>query len=150
METSHIKKVTLEIRGMHCASCEVLVEQKFKKAAGIKKVRVDHAAGKADLECSGEPNIAELNDMVKEYGYTVSVWERKNDGIRGSVSTNAPVDYLQMAYMFLVIVSLYYLLKRFDFLPSFFISERMSYGLIFLIGIFAAVSSCIAVVGGLL
>jgi sulfite exporter TauE/SafE len=41
-------------------------------------------------------------------------------------------------------------LKRFDFLPSFFISERMSYGLIFLIGIFAAVSSCIAVVGGLL
>jgi len=29
-----LKKVKLKIQGMHCASCEILIERKFKKIAG--------------------------------------------------------------------------------------------------------------------
>ena len=49
-----------------------------------------------------------------------------------------------------MIVAAYYLLRQYDLVPTLAISEQMSYGVVFLIGLFAAVSTCIAVVGGLL
>lgn len=151
MNNQHLKKIKLKIHGMHCASCEVLIERKFRKVAGVKKVRVNHANGKADLLCLGEPNIRQLNNLVRDNGYHVSLWDDRNNSALNAVAhKNTITDYLQIGWIFLVIVSLYYILKQFDFLPTFSISENMSYGLIFLIGLFAAVSSCLAVVGGLL
>src|SRR3989344_675125 len=115
------KKVKLKIHGMHCASCEVLIERKFKKVSGVEKVYVNHASGKADLLCSREPDIRELNRLVERDGYTVSLWhDRNNTTVRAAIHKNTADDYIQMGGIFLMI------------------------------GLFAAVSSCIAVVGGLL
>lgn len=151
MKNSQLKKIKLRVHGMHCASCEVLIEQKFKKISGIEKVRISHATGKAEIICSREPSIRQLNDLVSKEGYYVSSWQDRNESIPSTISQkNTPLDYLQMGWIFLVIVSLYFILKQFDFLPSISITENMNYGLIFLIGLVAAVSSCIAVVGGLL
>ena len=151
MENQKLKKVKLKIHGMHCASCEVLIERKFKNVAGIEKVRINHASGNAELLCSQEPNIRELNNLVSKDGYYISSWEDRNNSASNTITQkNTIIDYLQMGWMFLIIVILYYVLKQFNFLPSISISQHMSYGLIFLIGLFAAVSSCIAVVGGLL
>ena len=150
MDNAHSKKVELKIYGMHCASCEVLIEQKFKKIAGVEKVSVNHANGKAQLLCSREPNLAELNNLVKADGYRVSFWHDRHQQIQLDRDKNTAKDYLQMGGIFLVIVSLYSILKQFDLVPSISISRHMSYGVIFLIGLFAAISTCIAVVGGLL
>ncbi|MEK7116882.1 MAG: sulfite exporter TauE/SafE family protein [Patescibacteria group bacterium] len=150
MENKQLKKVKLKIHGMHCASCEVLIERKFKNVAGIEKVHVNHTNGKADLLCSCEPNLRQLNNLVSESGYQVSSWDDRNSPAVVTRDKNTITDYLQIGWIFLVIVALYNILKQFDFLPSIFISGHMGYGLIFLIGLFAAVSSCIAVVGGLL
>lgn len=151
MEKSQFKKAKLKISGMHCASCEVLVERKFRKVAGIEKVHINHADGKAEIVYSKEPDLRELNELVRGDGYSVASWDDRGTGSVGiNESKNTVVDYLQMIWIGLVLISLYFILKRIDFLPSFSISEHMSYGVIFLIGLFAAVSSCIAVVGGLL
>lgn len=135
---------------MHCASCEVLIERKFKKIEGVGKVSVNHANGKADILCSKEPNIHELNNLVKPDGYHVSLWQDRHNVAQTVEHKNTWKDYLQMGGIFLVIVSGYYILKQFNLVPSIGISEHMSYGVIFLIGLFAAISTCIAVVGGLL
>lgn len=151
MKSQKLKKVRLKIHGMHCASCEVLIERKFKKVPGVEKVNINHASGNAELICSQEPNIKQLNNIVNEEGYYVSLWEDRNVSVPDNlVQKNKAVDYLQMGWIFLVIVSIYIILKQFDFLPSISISGNMSYGVIFVIGLVAAVSSCIAVVGGLL
>lgn len=151
MDNRQLKKIKLKIHGMHCASCEVLVERKLKKVAGIEKVHVSHANGKAEILCSCEPNIRQLNNLVREDGYHVSSWEdRDRDVTITDAHKNNITDYLQMGWIFLVIMALYNILKQFDFLPAFSLSQQMSYGLIFLIGLVAAVSSCLAVVGGLL
>ena len=151
MDKSKLKKVKLKIHGMHCASCEVLIERKFKNVVGIEKVRINHANGNAELLCSQEPNIRQLNNLVSKDGYYVSSWEDRNNSSPGTITQkNTIIDYLQMGWIFLIIVILYYVLKQFNFLPNISISQHMSYGLIFLIGLFAAMSSCIAVVGGLL
>ncbi len=150
MSYEQLKKVKLKIHGMHCASCEVLIERKFKKVSGVEKVYVSHHNGKAELYCSADPNIHELDGLVKLDGYRVSPWENHHQVVHPETHKNTWKDYFQIGGMFLVLVSLYYILRQFDLLPTIAISAQMSYGVVFLIGLFAAVSTCIAVVGGLL
>lgn len=145
-----LKKIELKIHGMHCASCEVLIERKFKKITGVERVNVSHHNGKAELLCSADPNIHELDGLVKSDGYRVTPWQNHHQATDPEIHKNTWKDYLQMGGIFLVIVSAYYILRQFDLVPTLAISEHMSYGVVFLIGLFAAVSTCIAVVGGLL
>ena len=59
--------------------------------------------------------------------------------------------YVKIGAVFLLVIAGYLLLQRFDFLPqSFGISENMSYGIVFVLGLLAAFSTCMAVTGGLL
>src|SRR5262245_24231755 len=68
-----------------------------------------------------------------------------------ATSPNTSRDYLEIGAAFLFIVAVLMTLGHFDLLPSQFgVSDTMSYGLIFVIGLVASVSSCIAVTGGLL
>lgn len=145
-----LKKIKLKIHGMHCASCEVIIERKFRHIAGVEKVHVSHHNGKAELFCSTDPNIHQLDSLVKGDGYRVSLWENHHQVVHPETHKNTWKDYFQMGGIFLVIVSTYYILRQFDLLPTIAISENMNYGVVFLIGLFAAVSTCIAVVGGLL
>ena len=64
---------------------------------------------------------------------------------------NTARDYVKIAAAFLIIIGVLFALGQFDLLPKQFgVSETMSYGLVFIIGLVASVSSCIAVTGGLL
>jgi uncharacterized protein len=137
-----MRKTKLKIEGMHCASCEVLIERRFKKIHGIKRVSVDHATGEAELWSSKEPDINKLQEAVQDQGYTVHNGEIPQH--------NSPRDYAQIGGIFLLFIAAYLLLKRFDLIPAISISQNMSYGLIFVIGLIAATSTCLAVTGGLL
>ena len=65
---------------------------------------------------------------------------------------NSPRDYVEIGAAFLIIVAILLALGQLDLLPKQFgvSSETTSYGLVFIIGLVASVSSCIAVTGGLL
>ena len=64
---------------------------------------------------------------------------------------NSPRDYVEIGAAFLIIVATLFALSHLDLLPKEFgVSDTMSYGLVFVIGLVASVSSCIAVTGGLL
>jgi len=64
---------------------------------------------------------------------------------------NSARDYLEIAAAFLIIIAILLALGQLDLLPrQFGVSETMGYGLVFVIGLVASVSSCIAVTGGLL
>lgn len=45
-----MKKITLQIEGMHCASCAINIEKSIKKLSGIKKVSVNYGMSKAYVE----------------------------------------------------------------------------------------------------
>lgn len=64
---------------------------------------------------------------------------------------NTGRDYLEIGGIFLILAALVFAFRHFDLLPrGFSVSDTMGYGLVFLIGLVASVSSCIAVTGGLL
>lgn len=64
---------------------------------------------------------------------------------------NTPHDYAEIGAAFVIIVGILFALGQFDLLPrQLGGSDTISYGLVFIIGLVASVSSCIAVTGGLL
>jgi len=146
-----MNKINLKIDGMHCASCEVLIERKFKNCPGVERVNVDHTTGKAEIQTSKELSIDELNRLVKEDGYTVSTLENKSSKNVKEDQIEIKKDHIEIGAAFLIIGALYLFLKQFELLPSSFgISNNMSYLFIFGLGLVAAFSTCLAVSGGLL
>jgi cytochrome c biogenesis protein CcdA len=64
---------------------------------------------------------------------------------------NSPRDYAEIGAAFAILLGTVLVLDRLDLLPQrLALSDQMSYGLVFAIGLVASVSSCMAVTGGLL
>jgi sulfite exporter TauE/SafE len=60
------------------------------------------------------------------------------------------IGYLRLGGAALVLAALFFLLSRIDLMPNdISFGENVSYGIVFLIGLLASVSTCIAVTGGL-
>lgn len=143
-----MQELKVKINGMHCASCEVLIEQRWKKLEGVHSVKVNYAKGEATLHCPDKdslPSLEALNEAVKTQGYQVS-WAE--DAQQPPLSKKK--EYLELGAIVLVLVGLYVVLKQFNLFPDLGISEGMGYGLVFLLGLVAATTTCMAVTGGLL
>ncbi len=152
MENKKTKKIQLKIHGMHCASCEVLIERKLKKIPGVEKVEVRHTTGRAELFSSRENlKLHELQDAIKDDGYSVTFCEDRHESPEAAKHQNTAEDYTQIGAMFLFVMALYLTLEQFNLIPAGLgLTDNMSYGFIFLIGLVAATSTCLAVSGGLL
>lgn len=143
------KTLQVKIHGMHCANCEVLIERRFKKIPGVRKVTARCSTGTAEIVYYGELDQNTLQSSIKDDGYTVSGWlEQKSS----PEHKNTGRDYLEIGTAFLILVGLYVILKQFGILPESFAvtNTTISFGLAFLIGLVASMSTCIAVTGGLL
>lgn len=137
------------IGGMTCASCELLLERKLKEIPGIKRVDLDYKSGLARITAHADklPSAERVTSVIKKAGYRVL------DQNAPTVSTLSldKRKWLEIGASLLIIFALYKLLQAFDIVslaPS--TSGVLSLGGIFLIGLVAGTSSCLAVTGGLL
>lgn len=148
----HDKKIELSIQGMHCASCELTIERKFREIPGVKHAKVSQTNGKATVYWEREPKIEEFQDSIAEDGYHVTPFaEKPMEACSLVCSKNSKRDYLEIGAILLIIFGLYLFFKQTDlFKFNLAVSQNMSYGFIFLIGLVAASSTCIAVTGGVL
>lgn len=139
-----VNTLRVQVGGMHCSTCEVLIERKLQNVPGVRSVTADCVRGTATIRHEGEPDIAALNQAVGDDGYTVQL--ASHDTAR-----NSRRDYVEIGAAFAVLLGAFLLARQFDLIPnSLGISENISYGPVFLIGLAASVSSCMAVTGGLL
>jgi len=130
---------------MHCAACEVAIERKFKALPGVSHVRVNRHQGTAEITAAPCPPLADLQAALEADGYEVAVWSAD---VRPSREPNG--RHMETAAIFLFLMALYLILRQFNILPNLGISDTMGYGLVFVIGLVAALSTCMAVSGGLL
>ena len=137
-----IKKVKIE--GMYCASCEVFIERRFKKIEGIGEVKISYHTGVAEIGCTKEPSIGELQEAIKETKYIILPIDAQ------ITRKNKFEDYFEVAAYFVILFGVYYFLRELNLLPAIGISDKTSLGLVFVIGLIASVSSCMALSGGLL
>lgn len=132
------------VDGMTCHSCEVIIERKWKKLDGVKYVEVHAASGKAKITYEGvAPSIAQLQNALGEGKYIVS--------LNGSSQKTTRPSFWQLIGLFALVLLLGKILSGFGLLKeSFAVGAGMGLGAIFVVGLVAASSSCIAVSGGLL
>ncbi len=139
-----IKITKICVEGMTCHSCEVIVERAWKKLEGVDRVEVQAATGKAKITHTGAaPSIAQLQNALGEGKYIVS--------INGTGHKTTKPSFFQLVGLFALVIILGKILSGLGlFDTSFSVGSGMSIGAIFVVGLVAASSSCIAVSGGLL
>lgn len=69
-----MKKVTLTIKGMHCASCVNVITRALKKTEGVLNANVNLSTEKAQVEYDEQKvNIQKLIDAIRKKGYDARV-----------------------------------------------------------------------------
>jgi len=64
-----MKKVKMEISGMHCASCASNVEKSLKKVSGVKTASVSLLLNRGIVEIEDHVREEELVNAIKRAGY---------------------------------------------------------------------------------
>jgi Cu2+-exporting ATPase/Cu+-exporting ATPase len=65
-----MEKKTLQVKGMHCASCALTIERALTKTDGVKSVTANYATEKASIEFDNtKTNIDSMNAEIKKFGY---------------------------------------------------------------------------------
>ncbi|MBU0472041.1 MAG: heavy metal translocating P-type ATPase [Nanoarchaeota archaeon] len=72
-------KITLNITGMHCASCSNIIEKTLNKTKGVNKANVNLATNKATVEFdNSKTNIDKLILTIKNKGYKANEEKEQN------------------------------------------------------------------------
>ncbi len=140
-----IKTYTFHISGTHCASCKILIEDILKEQEYIKRAEVNLKKETLEVATEDDRNPEELMQAlaskIKPNGYNLSTEKvaikNKTDDV---VWKAVPIGLL-----FLV---LFFILQKSGIL-NFGIGGETTPVTSFIIGLIASVSSCLAVVGGL-
>src|SRR4051812_19644107 len=64
-----MKTTTLQVRGMHCASCVAHLERSLGRVPGVSGVVVNLATGEARVQADGDVGGDRLRQAVEEAGY---------------------------------------------------------------------------------
>jgi len=149
------------ISGMHCASCEILIEKRLLKQSGVKAVDASIGNGTLRIEADGRmPKIKELNKWFKEDGYSFSETKEKKkrellfyirEGEKGIKMNKKLLEkkFKTLAKIVLVFFILY-LVEKTGVASYVNVTDNSSLGVFFVFGLVAGLSSCAALVGGIL
>lgn len=137
---------TIPIKGMHCRSCEILIEDELMSLNGVKKAIVSEKRGIAQIFYKGELEQATIEKAVCAAGYTIGIKEEK------PLFSKRMQDYVDLGFAFLIIVLLYMIGSTLGIFNLSLKGVGNNYGslpVVFLVGITAGISTCMALVGGL-
>ena len=159
-KTTNLKECVYYVDGMHCASCEVLIEKKIKKIEGVKEVDASLDKGKVVLRYEGEtPKAGQINQIFEENGYVFSSDKKgrekevplfKKEGKSLIINKNKAAKYTKVIGLTLLILVLFLLIENSKIGGLVSITSGSSVGSFFAFGLIAGISSCAALVGGLL
>lgn len=137
-----IKKSEFFVEGMHCAACELLIEKKLSKVEGVKKVDAKLNKGKVYIESEQDLNSEELSSLVEKEGYRITQNQSANNKI-----INKKEIFISLLIASFVI-GIFIALQKLG-IVNLVNSDEVTLPFVFMIGFVASLSSCMAVVGGL-
>lgn len=141
---SHIKEHTYFVKGMHCSSCELLIEKKLLKEKNIRSVEAKTGKGEVVVEYEKEAPKAEvLSGIFKDENYLFSNTPFK------SVPESESRDLVFITVAGLLLISVFIGLNRLGLSSLVSINSESSLPIIFVFGLLAGISSCAALVGGM-
>lgn len=140
-----IKTYTFHVIGMHCKSCVFMTENELQDLPQVEKAKT--SLEKQSVEVTGnfgertpEEIVKELSISLRAHGYSLSLEKPE-------IVSNKK-DFLFAAPIALGFITAFVLLQKAG-IVNLVNSSDVSYSTAFIIGIIASLSTCMAVVGGL-
>ncbi len=142
----NIETHSFHVVGMHCKSCVMLTESEISQHPSVSSVRANLADCTVDItgdfrDKERELLVRELGKLIEKHGYSLTLEKVANKDKWKDFKIAIPLS--------LVIVMAFYFLQKAG-LVNLVKTDSLNYGAAFFIGIIASLSSCMAVVGGLL
>lgn len=141
-----MKTYTFYVSGTHCKSCKILIEDILNEQIGIYNTVVDikneTISFETDLKNNKEELAQLLTKKINNNGYSLSVEKikevKKDEGV---IWQALPIG--------LILLVIFFMLQKSGVL-NFGIGGQTTPLISFLVGLVASVSSCLAIVGGLI
>ena len=141
-----MKIYVFHVNGMHCHACVLLIENELKNLPEISRVKA--SLKKFNVEITGnfgdktaDHIIKDLTEVLSPSGYTLSLEKSKHRAIWSDFKIALPIAA--------VFITFFIVLQKIG-LVNLVTTSNVSLGTAFLIGLIASVSTCMAVVGGLI
>jgi sulfite exporter TauE/SafE/copper chaperone CopZ len=140
-----MKTYIFHVSGTHCPSCKIFIEDTLNEQIGIEQTRVDLKNETVSLETTldeSQHKLAEiLTEKIRHNGYSLSVEKKAKEKKDGGVIWQAlPIG--------LALLAIFFIVQKSGVL-NFGLGGTVTPITSFIIGLVASVSSCLAVVGGL-
>ncbi len=134
------------VGGMHCKACVVLTENALSEVPRVYKVKSSLSARSVEIngdfgDKSEAVIVENFNEVLRPHGYTLSCVVQKHK-VQWS-------DFYMAIPVASAFIALFIVLQKLGIINLLNISE-MSYGAIFMLGLVASLSACMAICGGLL
>lgn len=140
----NIKKYTFNVTGTHCPSCKIFIEDTLNEQIGIEKTQVDLKNETVYVETTLDTDQYKLAEMlterIKRNGYSLSVEKITKENTNNIIWQALPIG--------LAFLALFFFVQKSGIL-NFSLGGVVTPTTSFIIGLIASVSSCLAVVGGL-
>ncbi len=135
---------TFHVEGMHCAACEFMLEDKLAAAAGVTQVKASLNDNRVTVsgELPEDPSqfANTLTALVSAHGYRIVT--------EASVKKANHREFIVAIPAAIAFIIAFSLLQKLG-LVNLVSSGGVTYGTAFVLGLIASVSTCLAVVGGL-
>lgn len=139
-----VEEAVYFVKGMHCASCEILIEKKLLEIKGIKSVEASAGKGRVLVEYEGEKlSVERLNKVFQKDNYSFS---ETPEELGKNTPKNKLILYLVVG---LLLVAGFLSLNRLGLSELVSVSSKSSLAAFFAFGLLAGVSSCAALIGGI-
>lgn len=136
---------TFHVNGMHCSSCVILTESELKDVKGITNAKTSLKNNSVEVmgefgEKTQEQVMNELTEVLKPHGYSLSLEKEAKAAKWSEFAIALPIALLfVLAFILLQKLGIVNLVN----------TSNVGYGTAFIVGLIASVSTCMAVVGGL-
>lgn len=144
------KTIELSVKGMHCKGCELFVEKTVEGIDGVESADASLDDNCLRIKVKNEENIekiiAKANAEMSGTDYVIE--HERNSFNFQHLSNSSRSSYIKPFLIALIIVIGFFLLQQAG-LAKQLNAEQITYPFIFVVGIVASLSTCMAVVGGL-
>lgn len=134
-------RITYGVTGMHCASCEAIIEKRVKKLDGVIDAKADMTAGSLTISCEkAAPELTAISRLFPEGLYLFSETRSSSQDWN---------ETIRVTGYSLAVIGLFFGFSASGIMPSLSIDRDSSFGAFFVFGLIAGLSTCAALVGSL-
>ena len=135
-----MKQQIYKVEGMHCKSCEILIENNLEEKEGIKKAEVNLAKNRLEIESDKKIKAEELNRIFKKNGYKF-------------LELNEEIKEEKNKFWWIpafLVMGIFLLLGKLGLVNFLNINSQSSLLTFFIFGIIAGFSTCGALLSGII